>query len=129
LKAMQENGLIVYANHNATIIKSGFTDKLSELSEADLILFCVKSMDTEDMAHQLLSLLKKDACILTMQNGVDNEEALSKVFGKERVFSSATYVQAALQEPGAIKQNGDFHLVIGELSPSSADIAKKWKCY
>lgn len=125
LRRMQENGLIVHTDHHTTRIEGVFTDEFSSLNEADLILFCVKSTDTEETARRLLPVLKKDAYILTMQNGVDNEEVLSKVFGKERVFSSATYVQAGLQEPGVIKQIGDFRLVIGELARESVNTAQQ----
>ncbi|MBO9129439.1 2-dehydropantoate 2-reductase [Bacillus sp. 165] len=125
LKAMQENGLLIHANEQTMKIESEFTNELSRLSEAELILFCVKSMDTEETAHQLLPIVKQDAYILTLQNGVENEEILSNVFGKERVFSSATYIQASLQEPGVIKQAGPFHLEIGELCTSSVGMAKQ----
>src|SRR5699024_11402537 len=83
-----------------------FTDNLIDLSESELILFCVKSNDTERMAKQLLPVINKNALILTMQNGVDNEEVLCNIFGSHRVLSAATYVQAFLEAPGKVRQRG-----------------------
>jgi 2-dehydropantoate 2-reductase len=56
---------------------------------------------------------------MTLQNGVDNEEVLSTVFGEKRVLSSATYIQATQKEPGVVKQIGvSPKLVIGALDNS-----------
>src|SRR4051812_40203919 len=40
--------------------------------DADLVLFCVKSMDTEHAGRQLKPLLRPGTLVLCLQNGVDN---------------------------------------------------------
>lgn len=115
LEALKTNGLMIAGEGEVLHINRIFTDKISSLSECELILFCVKSNDTKSMAKQLLPFLKKNARILTMQNGVDNEELLCEIFGSHRVLSAATYVQAFLEAPGKVRQQGRVKLVIGEL--------------
>ncbi len=63
--------------------------------------------------------MKKDCLILTLQNGVDNEEILAGIFGGKRILSAATYIQAIVKEPGVVKQIG-LHprLVLGALDES-----------
>ena len=41
-----------------------------------LILFCVKSTDTEDAAAQMASFLDADSLVVNLQNGVDNTERI-----------------------------------------------------
>jgi ketopantoate reductase len=53
---------------------------------ADLVLFCVKSFDTESAGRALAPVLGPDTGVLSIQNGVDNEEKLEAIVGKGRVL-------------------------------------------
>ena len=46
------------------------------LREAELVLFCVKSADTESAAQAMRPFLEPGALLLSLQNGVDNAERL-----------------------------------------------------
>ncbi|KAB2338594.1 2-dehydropantoate 2-reductase [Cytobacillus depressus] len=115
LDAMKKQGLFVKKEDEVLHIRGTFTENLNDLLESELILFCVKSHDTKEMARELLPLVKKDTLILTLQNGIDNEELLCEVFGSKRILSCATYVQASIEEPGKVCQHGRVKMVIGEL--------------
>src|SRR5689334_24600301 len=52
-----------------TIPVAASTD-IAAAQDADLVLFTVKSTDTEDAARQLARHVKSDALILSLQNGV-----------------------------------------------------------
>ncbi|WP_174731331.1 ketopantoate reductase family protein [Mesobacillus harenae] len=119
LEKMTENGLHVYKDEELIVVSEHFTDDVKELSNAELVLFCVKSGDTEEAAQQINAACGPDTFILTLQNGVSNEEVLVSVFGEERVFSAATYVQAKSVSPGIFRQNGFYQLVIGGLGSDS----------
>ncbi|MFD1848787.1 ketopantoate reductase family protein [Oceanobacillus bengalensis] len=121
LEAMRKNGLIVKREEGTFTLYSTFTDDPKNLANAELILFCVKSNDTENMAKQLLPILSKDTKVITLQNGIDNEERLGEIFGFQRIFSCATYVQTAIEEPGVVNQQGRVALVIGELDHSARE--------
>ncbi|WP_176330274.1 ketopantoate reductase family protein [Oceanobacillus rekensis] len=118
LEAMQRQGLNIKREDESFTIHSTFTNDPEQLANSELILFCVKSNDTEHMANKLLPILQENAFVMTMQNGVDNEEILKKIFGVERILSCATYVQAVIEKPGIVKQQGRVALVIGELDQS-----------
>ncbi|MEJ8765533.1 2-dehydropantoate 2-reductase [Oceanobacillus sp. HCA-5259] len=121
LKAMQRDGLLIKRGTTSLSVNGRFSDDLQDLLDCELILFCIKSNDTEQMAKELLPILSEEANVLTLQNGVDNEMVLTQIFGKERTFSCATYIQAAVEQPGVIKQDGRVKLVIGELNYSSTE--------
>jgi len=117
-QAMKESGLTLESTKGTYKISEKFTDIVSGLSDVDVVLFCFKSNDTQQMALELKRVIKSEAVIVTLQNGVDNEEILSTVFGKERIISAASYVQALVSSPGHVKQEGRMKLVVGELHES-----------
>ncbi|MFC0273886.1 ketopantoate reductase family protein [Metabacillus herbersteinensis] len=114
-ETMKMNKLQVDTEAGLLTVEGEFTDLPKDLGEVDLVLFCVKSTATKELAEQLHGIVKKSTLILTMQNGVENEEILSRIFGINRMISSATYVQALIESPGKIKQRGNVQLVMGPL--------------
>lgn len=57
----------------------GMTTDPAMLAEANIILVCVKSGATEDMARAIAAHAKADAIIVSLQNGVSNAGKLSAI--------------------------------------------------
>ncbi|MDA4843829.1 2-dehydropantoate 2-reductase [Hoeflea poritis] len=57
----------------------------SILSDCDIILLCVKSQATPEAAVDMASRMKSGACVVSLQNGVDNAKTLADALGPERV--------------------------------------------
>lgn len=79
---------------------------------ADLNLFAVKSFDTTAAADRLDRSVGPDTMILSVQNGVENEDLLARRFGAERVLGGNVYLLATIQAPGVIEQSGGPRLLI-----------------
>ena len=79
---------------------------------ADLVLFCVKSMDTEAAGRALKPLLRKDTLVLCLQNGVDNADRLRAVLPEQEVAAAVVYVATEMAGPGHLKHHGRGELVI-----------------
>ena len=79
---------------------------------ADLVLFCVKSTDTEAAAAQIAPHLAPGALVLTLQNGVDNDERARSVLRDHEVAAAVVYVATGMAGPGHVKHNGRGELVI-----------------
>jgi 2-dehydropantoate 2-reductase len=126
LDKMLQDGLKVYSNGELIEVNECFTNDVAELKGCELILFCVKSSDTDEVARQLEAVCGKETDILTLQNGVSNEEILSTVFGLEKVFSAATYVQAKTNGPAVVEQTGFVQLVLGGLDPSGMETSQRY---
>ncbi|MHC1595370.1 MAG: ketopantoate reductase family protein [Candidatus Syntropharchaeales archaeon] len=98
---------------------SGLTDAVLDLKAsvhleaADLILFTVKSYDTQEAASKLI--INDDTIILSLQNGLGNEERIQEVVGDHHVIGGITSHGALFIEPGHIKHTGIGNTVIGEL--------------
>jgi len=86
---------------------------------AQLVLFSVKSTDTEAAGNALAPHLERDAAIVTLQNGADNAERLASVLGRE-VIAAAVYVAVEMAGPGHVRHHGRGELVIGRSSRSEA---------
>ena len=88
---------------------------------AKLVLFSVKSPDTERAGAALAPHLEPDAVILSLQNGVDNAERLAATFGRD-VVPAVVYVATEMAGAGHVLHHGRGELVIGP-SAASARIA------
>ncbi|MFJ3057486.1 ketopantoate reductase family protein [Herbaspirillum sp. NPDC087042] len=78
---------------------------------ADLVLFCVKSPDTEIAGAQLRPHLGADTLVLSLQNGTDNADRLRTVIAQP-VSAAVVYVATEMAGPGHVKHHGRGELVI-----------------
>jgi len=78
---------------------------------AALVLVCVKSPDTESTGRELAPHLAPDACVLSLQNGVDNAARLQAVLGRP-VAPAVVYVASEMAGPGHVRHMGRGELVI-----------------
>src|SRR2546429_9652832 len=84
-------------------------------SPADAVLFCVKSYDTEGAAAALSPAIGPDTAVVSLQNGVDNEEKIDAVLGRSHAVGGAAYVFAGIEAPGVIAHRFGGRIVFGEL--------------
>ncbi len=77
-----------------------------------LVLFCVKSTDTESAGSAIAPHLAPDALVLGLQNGVDNAERLQALL-PQRVAPAVVYVATEMAGPGHVKHHGRGDLVVG----------------
>jgi len=78
------------------------TDTPSEVGPVDLVLFCVKAYDTTEVANMIRPLVGADTVILSVQNGIDNEERIAEVVGQGLVIGGVAGVSAQKEAPGVI---------------------------
>jgi 2-dehydropantoate 2-reductase len=79
---------------------------------AELVLFCVKSGDTESAGAALLPYLDAECTVLSLQNGVDNPERLAVALGRE-VIPVVVYVAVEMAGPGHVLHHGRGELLMG----------------
>ncbi|SRR5579859_314158 len=78
----------------------------------DIVLLCVKTLDTAATVRELAPHLAPEAIVLSLQNGVDSVEQIQATV-KNAAFQAVVYVAASVPEPGRIKHVGRGDLVIG----------------
>ena len=95
----------------------------SAVQGADVVLFCVKSSDTESAGRLMQPYLQTDALVLCLQNGVDNADRLRAVLPGHSVSAAVVYVATEMAGAGHVKHHGRGDLVIepSALSAAAAD--------
>jgi len=125
LAAMRANGLQVKSpNGDLQIYDAQFTDDAASAGQFDLILFCVKSYDTEDAAETIKPMVADRTIILSLQNGIDNPAKLARVYGKQKVLPAVVYVGTQLSAPGVISHTTGGRIVFGPLDGAVNDRIK-----
>ncbi len=122
LAAMRERGLRLESVllPEPLTLRTRATDRPEEIGPVDLVLFTVKSYDTDAAAALLPPLLHDDTAVLTLQNGVDNIDRLSERVGRDHVLGGACYIFTAVTSPGVITHTGGLRRVVfGELDGRS----------
>jgi len=84
LAALKAKGLTVRSVKGDFSLPVKATDDPGEVGPVDVILFCVKSYHTERAMRQALPMVGNETVVLSLQNGVDNEEKIAAIIGKER---------------------------------------------
>jgi len=121
VEAIKRNGLLLQSLDFRDTIRVAATQDMAAVGEAGLVLFCVKSRDTEDAARQMAPQLAADAVVLSLQNGVDNVERI-RLHIKSPVIAGLVYAAAEMPAPGSVRHTGGGSLVIGRLDgPGGGD--------
>lgn len=123
VQAIQAQGLRVHQAGQVHTVRLAATTEMAAVAGADVVLFCVKSTDTDSVARQIAPLLKPYAIVLSLQNGVDNAERIAQHV-RQTVVPTVVYVATAMPEPGVVQHFGRGDLVIGPLNAAQGASAE-----
>ena len=96
-------------------MKCHAVDRVGPAPAVDLVLVCVKSRDTLDAARLVTPVVGGETVVLSLQNGVDNEEKLRGALPPCRLFGGVAYIFANIVEPGVIAHHQFGSIVIGDM--------------
>lgn len=116
--AINKDGLFLDTTTFKETVRVAATTEMSAVAAADLVLLCVKTLDTVSAARDAKALMGEGAVMISMQNGVDNAERIKEELGFE-VISAAVYVAASVPKPGTLRHSGRGDLVIGGAFPAA----------
>src|SRR3984957_6783341 len=122
VEAIERHGLRLETQTFDEYIRVSVSTDASAVQRAHLVLFCVKSNDTESGAAAIKQHLAPDAVVLSLQNGVENADRLRALLPQE-VIAAAVYVGVEMAGPGHVRHHGRGELVI-ERSKASDDVAR-----
>lgn len=112
---MRSVGLTIEKGEKLQIIRVNATTDVTSLGKADLVLFFVKTYQTEKAVSDSLVLQKESTIFLSLQNGLGNEEAICKKVDRKKVILGVTGQGATYLGPGHIRHAGWGETQIGEL--------------
>src|SRR5207248_2035991 len=116
---------------NFHIVNAQVYQTPTEIGPCDLVLIALKATNNDAMLELIPPLLHQTTTLLTLQNGLGNEEFLAGHFGAERVVGGLCFICLNRISPGVIEHFHYGSLTIGEFTgvPKSRthDIASEFK--
>ena len=112
VEAINRDGLFIDSIHFKERISVSSSTELAAVRDAQLVLFSVKTVDTEDAAKLLAPYLAPETNVVSLQNGVDNAERMDFAAGIQAI-SAVVYIAAEMSGAGQVKHSGRGDLVIG----------------
>jgi 2-dehydropantoate 2-reductase len=112
VEAINRDGLFIDSIHFKQSVSVSASTELGAVRDAHLVLFSVKTVDTESTAKLLAPYLAPDTIVVSLQNGVDNAERIDFAAGI-RVIPAVVYIAAAMTGAGRVKHSGRGDLIIG----------------
>lgn len=98
-----------------------------EMPKADLVIVGLKTFANQHLEQLITPLLHEDTAILTLQNGLGNEELLAELFGARRVLGGVAFICSNRGKLGEVHHLSQGAIRLGEfsagLTPRAENIA------
>ncbi|NJD91555.1 MAG: putative 2-dehydropantoate 2-reductase [Geobacter sp.] len=121
-EAVSRSGLQVYSiNGDFHLPKVNAWRTSREIGPVDLVLVGLKTFANDHYAEMIAPLLGEHSQILTLQNGLGNEESLAELFGAERVIGGVAFLCSNRGEPGVVHHLGAGRIILGEFQRLDRD--------
>ena len=88
-----------------------------EIGTVDLVLVGLKTFANDRYGELIRPLVGEGTRILTLQNGLGNEEALASLFGAERIIGGVAFLCSNRGKPGEVHHLGAGRIILGEFLP------------
>src|SRR5207253_9683649 len=119
VEAVQKRGLRMETKAFDANVPMQASAEASGARGAKLVLFSVKSTDTERAGAALAPYVEPGAVVVSLQNGVDNAERLAATLGRD-VIPAVVYVAVEMAGPGHVRHHGRSEVAIGRAAVSEA---------
>ena len=118
LEAIRKNGLAI-----KSVLAGDFTipvtatDNPEDIGPVEAVLFCVKAYDNAVATELIRPLIGPETIVLSVQNGIENEQQIGEIVGPEHVLGCISYVSSTIESPGVIAQTaGPGKIIFGEMA-------------
>jgi 2-dehydropantoate 2-reductase len=99
-------------------------DDPANMPKADLVIVTLKTTANEQLEPLIAPLIKEGTSILTLQNGLGNEERLAELFGAQRILGGMAFVCINRIEPGVVHHIAEGTITLGEFSAAAGQRAR-----
>ncbi len=118
INRVNQKGLSIHstATGETLVVYPRATKDPEETRGSDIFIIFVKSTITELVVKQFSSFADNSSIVITLQNGLGNEEIIRNIMGKEMVAAGVTSQGATFLGPGEINHagNGPTHLCMSD---------------
>lgn len=130
-EAINKNGVYIKEGEEETIyhqnIKAYATGECNQVVDVAVIL--VKTTQTQEALQQNLKIIGKDTIVLTLQNGLGNQEVISEYVDDKQLILGTTNHNSVLLENNKIFHSGAGITSIGGVRASKENIEKIYNLF
>jgi len=126
LDALRRDGLTIrLADRTLHLSPVRAVGEPADAPPPDLVLVCVKSYDTAAAAAALRPVVNADTILLSLQNGIENEDILARELALPPLMVACTRIGVALVAPATIEYSGRGTIVFGEVDGRETPRARR----
>lgn len=117
---IRERGLTIESDGNPITVKCQIERKIPAGDAYDLAIVLVKSYHTQAAVEEIKSHLSPDGMLLSLQNGLGNEDIIAGIVGPERTLGGSLGFGGNVIAPGHVKySNPSGAVYVGPLVPQA----------
>ena len=114
--AVRRQGVLIRSPEGDFQVRPHCARRPEEVGVVDLVLIGLKTTANNAFAKLLPPLVAPGTAVLTLQNGLDNEEGLARLFPVEQIMGGLCFVCLNRIAPGVIQHIGFGQVVLGEFA-------------
>jgi len=126
-EAVRRNGVEIRSPQGDFKVRPRPAKLPEEIGPADLVMIALKATANDVFPTLLPPLVARSTAVLTLQNGLGNEEALARLFPSQQIMGGLCFVCLNRVAPGVIQHMDYGMVVMGEFGrwpePRTHDIA------
>ncbi len=128
---VRRKGVSILSPQGDFNVRPGCAKTPDEIGRSDLVLIGLKTTANDQFSRLLPPLVGPSTAVVTLQNGLGNEEALARLFPSEQILGGLCFVCLNRIEPGVIRHTDYGAIVLGEFQrwpePRTHDIASRFR--
>lgn len=116
VEAIRSRGLTLRTEGADRVVRLGAAVDTADLPPVDLVIVLVKSLDTDTAMRDARAIVGPETLVVSLQNGLGQEDILAGIVGLERVLAGKTYAGGVMLAPGHVMcGTKGKETIIGEL--------------
>lgn len=124
---VKRNGVVIHSPEGDFNARPKCARTPDEIGVSDLVLIALKTTANDQFPKLLPPLVGRRTAVLTLQNGLGNEEELAKLFPVDQILGGLCFVCLNRTAPGVVQHLAHGLIILGEFQrwpePRTHDIA------
>ena len=130
-EAVCQTGVTIHSIHGDFRVHPKCARTPEEIGGCDLVLIGLKTTANNQFSNLLPSLVDPHTAVLTLQNGLGNEQQLARLFPAEQILGGLCFVCLNRPKPGIISHTAHGKILLGEFrgpaQPRTHEIAELFR--
>ena len=112
--AVRKNGVLIRDEAAEFRVHPTCAKSPEEIGVSDIVFIALKTTANDQFPNLLPSLIGPNTAVVTLQNGLGNEEQLAKIFPAEQILGGLCFVCLNRTAPGVVEYKAHGQVVLGE---------------